>query len=74
MGDMSTPFNRFLQASNTKSEQVWCSLRFPKRDGKAKKGRGVEEREREPASGRGARSSRLLRCSSCIHHLQNSLV
>ena len=37
---------------------------------KAKKSRGVEEREREAAFGRGARSSKLLRCSSCFHHLQ----
>lgn len=36
--------------------------------------RDVEERERGPAFGRGARSSRLLRCSSYVHHSQNFFV
>ena len=49
---------------------------FLKRDSEANKGRGAEEgeREREAASGRGARSSRLLRLFSYIYHLQNVFI
>ena len=67
---VKTPFERMFQASNIKCEQLWNFRRFLERDGKAKKSRGVAEREseREAAFGRGARSSRLLRCSSSNHH------
>ncbi len=68
------PLDQIFQAPNIKSEQLWYSQRFLKRDSKTKKSRGAEECERKAASGRGALSSRLLRCSCSIHHLQNFLV
>ena len=65
-------FNQSLQAWNIESEQAGYFQLYIKRDGNARKGRDVEEGERQAASGRAARSSRLLRCSSsCIHHFQN---
>ena len=66
-------FDQCLQGSNINSEQVCCSQCYLKRDSKAQKGRDCGERERQPASGRGAWSSSLLCCSSCVDHFQNFL-
>ena len=47
---------------------------FSSATGKATRVARSKSVEREAASGRGARSSRLLRCLSYIHHFQNCLL
>ena len=75
--NVKPPCIRFLQASNIKCEEVWCSPRFLKRDSKGLMLRRVAvfvKRGGEGAYGRDARSSRLESRSSCVDHLQNCRV